>query len=148
MKERSPTVQLSAVIKPIDEIIISAQLGWAIVSPEFDDDETNSECRSLWRAPVIAWLVQLYRRSTDETTFVDVVPVTVNGNLGDTQDFALQYRDRGPFFTISEEFEDEAALLVHFSHNRAMMRVMSQTKSRQPGTSKATPTRRSGVVNA
>ncbi|MGD0332447.1 MAG: hypothetical protein ABSA90_04230 [Xanthobacteraceae bacterium] len=112
------------VIKPIDEIVVPAQLGWTVVSPDYDD-EKNSDCGSLWRAPVIAWLVQLFRRETDETTFVDVVPITPNGNLSETQDFALQYRDRPPFFTISEEFADEAALRAHFNHHRAMRRVFS-----------------------
>ncbi len=116
--------QLSELVKPIDEIVVPAQLGWTVVSPEDDGEETSEGC-SLWRAPVIAWLVQLYHRSTDETTFVDVVPVTVNGALSETQDFALQYRDRPPFFTISEEFPTEAALLAHFNRQRAMRRVFS-----------------------
>jgi len=119
-------MQLNATIKPIDEIVVPAQLGWAVVSPD-DGEEENSECRSLWRAPVIAWLVQLYRRETDETTFVDVVPVTVNGNVFETQDYALQYRDRPPFFTIHEEFADERELLAYF--NRQRRAIATATKS-------------------
>ena len=122
--------QLNEPVKPIDEIVVPAQIGWTVVSPDYDDEE-NSECWSLWRAPVIAWFVRLYRRSTDETTFCDVTPVTPNGNLSDTQDFALQYH-RGPFFTISEEFADEAALRVHFNHQGAMRRVFSTNKIARP----------------
>ncbi len=137
--------QLNELVTPIDEIVVPAQLGWTVVSPDYEDE--NSECR-LWKAPVIAWLVQLYRRSTDETTFCDVTPVTPNGNLSDAQDFALQYRGRAPFFTISEEFADEAALLAHFNHHRAMRRMFSTNKITQPGTGKTAPARRSGVANA
>ncbi|MGD0334056.1 MAG: hypothetical protein ABSA90_12515 [Xanthobacteraceae bacterium] len=131
--------QLSEPITPIEEIVIPALPGWTLVSPQFDEDEKNAECRSLWRAPIIAWLIQLFRRSADQTTFCDVTPVTPNGNLSDTQDFALQYRDRGPFFTISEEFADEAALLAHFDHHRAMRRIFSTNKIARPAEkSKAT----------
>lgn len=131
---------MSNTIKPVDEIIVSAH-GWTIVSLA-DAEEDSSDCQSLWRTPVIAWLVQLYRRSTDESTFVDVVPVSVNGGLFETQDYALQYRDRPPFITTSEEFENQAALLVHFNHRRAMRRATS-SKSRQPETGKAAPARHS-----
>ncbi len=123
--------QLNEPIKPISEIVIPAQLGWAVVTPEFDD-----ECR-LWRTPVVAWLVGLYRRSTDEMTFVDVVPVTVNGNVSETQEYALQFRDRQLFFTVFEAFASETELLAYFNRQRAMMRATSLTKSRQPETGKA-----------
>ena len=137
--------QLNELLKPVDEIVVPAQLGWTIVSPEYDEDE---KCRSLWRAPIIAWVVRLFRRSTDETTFVDVIPVTVNGDV-EMQEYAIQYRDRPPFFTAFEEFDDEAALLAHFDQqSRLMARPASLTKSRQPGTGKAAPTCRSGVANA
>jgi hypothetical protein len=142
MKEQSPTVQLSAVIKPIAEIVIPAQLGWTVVSPEFDEDEENSECRLLWKAPVVAWFVGLYRRGADETTFVDVVPVTVNGSISETQEYALQFRSRPLFFTVFEAFASEAELLAYFNRQRAMTRATSLTKSRrQPGTGKAAPAR-------
>lgn len=46
--------QLNDPVKPVSEIVVGAQLGWSVVSPEFDE---NEKCQSLWRAPIIAWLI-------------------------------------------------------------------------------------------
>jgi hypothetical protein len=72
-----------------------------------------------------------------------VIPVTVNGDV-EMQEYAIQYRGRPPFFTVFEEFDDEAALLAHFNQQRRVItRTTSLTKTRQPGPGKATPARRS-----
>jgi len=51
-----------------------------------------------------------------------VIPVTVNGDV-EMQEYAIQYRDRPPFFTIHEEFADERELLAYFNRQRRAIAV-------------------------
>ena len=75
---------------------------------------------------------KLFRRSVDETTFVGVTPVTANGDVSDMQEYALQYGDRPPFFTVFEDFADEQELLAYFNQQRrAMLQATSLAKSRE-----------------
>jgi len=105
--------QMKDPIKLVDEIIIPAEHGWSVVTLSYGETE-NSEA---YRIPVLAWLIKLHRRPTGET-FADVTPVTPNGSLDDVQDVALQYADDPRFFTVHEEFTEEAALLAHFNRRR------------------------------
>ena len=108
---------MSDLPKPVNEVVIGAEPGWTVVAPI--QDEAGKSPATLWRTPVIAWLLQLFHRSTDETTFVAVTPITVNGDVQDVQDYALQRGDEPSFYTVHEEFTDEAALLAHFSARAA-----------------------------
>ena len=123
-----PEVQMSGAIKPIAELVVPAT-GWSIAGPIEDE---NSNCETLWRAPLVAFLIQTFRRSIDETTFVGVTPVTANGDVSDMQEYAVQYGDRPPFFTVFEDFADEQELLAYFNQQRrAMMQATSLAKSRE-----------------
>jgi hypothetical protein len=102
------------VIKPVDEKIVPAERGWMVVRPSYDGK--NSMAAELYREPVIAWLVQIFRRPKGET-FVDVIPITAGGSV-ESEDYALQCADLPRFLTIHEKFNDEGALLAHFNKNR------------------------------
>jgi hypothetical protein len=108
---------MSTTAKPLGETVIPAQPGWVVVT-SLCDEAGNS--KGLYRIPIIAWLVQLYRQPTDET-FADVTPVTVTGSIDDVQDIALQYSDEPRFFTVHEEFTDEARLLAYFGKSRRIV---------------------------
>jgi hypothetical protein len=111
---------MSDIAKPLGEAVIPAQPGWVVVTL-ICDEAGNS--KGLCRIPVIAWLVQLYRRPTDET-FARCDPITVDGSLDDVQDIALQYGDQPQFFTVHEEFTDEATLLAYFEKSEKSRRVV------------------------
>lgn len=116
------------VIKPVAELVVPAT-GWSIVG---SIEEENSDCETLWRAPLVAFLIQTFRRSVDETTFVGVTPVTANGDVSDVQEYALTYGDRPPFFTVFEDFADERELLAYFNEQRrAMRQATAAAKSRE-----------------
>ncbi len=118
---------MSAIV-PVAELVVPAT-GWSIVGPIEDE---NSNCETLWRAPLVAFLIQTFRRSVDETTFVGVTPVTANGDVSDVQEYALTYGDRPPFFTVFEDFADERELLAYFNQQRrAMLQATSLAKSRE-----------------
>jgi hypothetical protein len=106
---------MSGIPKPFDQQVIPAEPSWAVVVPVWDQ---TGHSIALFRIPVIAWLVDLYRRSTDETTFVGVTPLTVQGDISDVQDYALQHGDRPPFYTAHEDFDDEGALSAYFIRSR------------------------------
>jgi hypothetical protein len=101
---------------PFTETVIPAQPGWVVVTLPFDDTG-KSKC-SLYRQPVVAWIVQLYRNVHRET-FADAIPVTVSGTLDDS-DYALQHGEKKRFFTVHEEFTDEATLSAHLKRNRSL----------------------------
>ncbi len=116
------------VIKPVAELVVPAT-GWSIVG---SIEEENSDCETLWRAPLVAFLIQTFRRSVDETTFVSVTPVTTNGDVSDMQQYALEYGGRPPFFTVFEDFPNEQELLAYFNQQRrTMLQATSLAKSRE-----------------
>ena len=102
--------------EPVAEIITPAPQEWFVVVPSYD--EAGNPDGGLYRIEVIAWLVQLYRRRTDDATFVAVSPVTVQGSIDDVEDYALQRGDRPPFYTVHQDFDDEAALLAYFKKSK------------------------------
>lgn len=102
---------MSGIGQPVIETIVPAQPGWAIVVPVSDEENSPKE---LHRIAVIAWLIQTFRRSSDETTFVGITPITPHGDVSDLQQYALQYGDRPPFLTFFEDLDDETALKIHF----------------------------------
>jgi len=107
---------MSGLPKPFDQQVIPAEPSWAVVVPVWD--QTGRSIKELHRIPVIAWIVELYRRSTDETMFFAVTPLTVHGDMSDMQDYALQRADRPPFYTVHEDFDDEGALLAYFGKSQ------------------------------
>lgn len=79
------------------------------MTPEFGEPET------LWRTPVIAWLIEAYliRKPLNET-YATTIAITCSGSVEDTPYYALQYGDGPPFFTVNETFDNEASLWAYF----------------------------------
>ncbi|MGA3190736.1 MAG: hypothetical protein ABSF22_26850 [Bryobacteraceae bacterium] len=118
---------------PVHRSVLQAQPGWTVVVPEERENSTSG----LYRIPVILWRNDVYkitaREQVDAYTgladFFDVVvPITPMGSIED-QDYALQFGDHPPFFTTSENFDDEAALLAFFCKNQKLTAAIKKCRS-------------------
>ena len=120
---------MSSLAKVINHSVIPAPLGWRVVVPVYSGE--NDQGVELRRTPVIAFLIPLCcrRRGTEEgEAFADViVPIIPTGSV--VGEFALQFGDRPPFYTIHDAFANDAALIAYFDNQRRVGRGVGSTST-------------------
>ena len=93
---------------------IKANIGWFVVQGIPNED--NSEIISLYKEPVIAWLIKTRKRNTYETSiYCFAEPITIHG-YDDKSNIVLQRPDKTFTIPLSEDFENEKEVIEYLNY--------------------------------